>query len=562
MGFGALARANKEKGLGNREERRAVGNTRVAARFAAALLSLLTACPLPALAASSPTAAFLKIPLDARAVGLGAGAAAVGEGVGAVALNPAGFGFARQQELALLYAPHLQGSSLGYLAYGRPTAFGSLGISHLSMRSGAMDGRDDDGRPTGSFSAEDRAIGVSWAAPLAGRVPVFGAAAVGVQAKFLTSRIGSHQASTYAFDLGAQSGRRVGNLPLRFGVALKNLGPGLALQERKDPLPLQLSLAVAAQPAGLLTVSAGASRYLVGERTELSLGTEVAPISGFFFRGNYGMLRAGGSATQNLPQLSWGLGMRLASWQVDYAMMPLGELGSTQRLNLTMRFGTPRAAPALLFGEPDRAAARLRSLVDVAWDEVRQGRFSAAEVHLQRALDADPSNTRLAGMLARARELAADLSSAEGSLAWAVLARRGAAAFIDGRDLREAAVFLRQAYQEAPEEARLLALLNRVEKAAKLPELTKASGLASSNGFVDERLRGARNAIYDGGYELGARRAREVLEVDPRNVRALEILGSARYLQGDLLEARAAWEEALRLEPGSRAVTEHLERIR
>lgn len=524
--------------------------------LAAVLLPFLNAAPAWA---ASPTAAFLKIPLDARAVGLGGGIAALAEGVGAVSENPAGFGLLRQHELSLLYAPHLQGTSLDYLAYGRPTRFGSMGMSHLSLRSGGLDGRDDEGRPTGSFSAEDRAIGLSWAAPLAVDTPLFGRPAVGVQAKHVSSRIGSRQGSTFAFDVGAQSASRLGALPVRLGLAIRNLGSGLALQDRRDPLPLLVSFGAAAQPLGMLTVSAGGSRHLNEQRNEFSLGAEVAPLSGFFFRGNYGMLRSGG-AQAAVPQLSWGMGLRLPLGQLDYAFMPLGELGSTQRLNLTMRFGAPATlAPALPRSEMAGGRARAQSLVQLAWESLREGRLAAAAIHFQRAADAEPANVRLAGVAARAQEAASDLPAIEG--AGSPLARRGAAAFVDGRDLREAVVLLRQAYERATGDARLLALLNRAERAAK-EEITGKPVLARSAGFVEERLRLAKIAIYDGNYELGARRAAEALEIEPKSVQALAVLGSARYLLGSKAQARQAWERALALDPANRDLAEYLETAR
>ncbi|MBI4423812.1 MAG: PorV/PorQ family protein [Elusimicrobia bacterium] len=535
-----------------------------------ALTSLLPLIlPVSAAAAESPTAAFLKIPLDARAVGLGAGNQAMAEGIGAVSENPAGFGLARQQEAALLYAPHLKGASLGYVAYGGPTRFGSLGVSHVSLRSGALDGRDDEGRPTGGFSAEDRAIGVSWAAPLKLGGPLLGSAAIGGQVKHVSSRIGSYQASTFAFDFGAQAGRRLGTLPVRFGVAIRNLGAGLALQERRDPLPLNVSFGAAVQAARMVTISAGASRYLAGERSELSVGAEVSPASRFFLRGNYGMLRGGGAAPQVLPQLSWGLGLRLGSAQVDYALMPLGELGHSQRLSLTMRFGTPARTAGLGLAASSSGEIPARSLVQAAFDEIRAGRLAAAAVQLQRALDAEPGDRRLYGLLSRARAAAFDLPLIDPGAAWSASARRGAAAFVDGRDPREAVVFLRKAYEQSAAEAAspeagddgLLALLNRAERAAKVSEPTGRSAL-SRPGFVEERLRSARQAVYDGNYRLGARRASEALEIDPRNVKALQVLGSAHFLMGSRAEARKAWRQALSLKPGDPSTLEYLEKVR
>lgn len=532
---------------------------------------LVAACVLPALLpspvlAEKATAAFLKIPVDARAVGLGAGIVAVAEGAAAMAQNPAGLGLAPSQELFVLYAPQPFGTELGHLGYGHPTRLGVFGLSYLNFRSGRINGRDEQGRPTGQFSAEDRATGVSWSRPLGLKVPLAGQMAAGAHFKHISSRIGSYEASSYAFDLGLQSGRRLGSWPAQFGLAIRNLGPGLAYQERTDPLPLNIGYGVAFQPLGPVTISLGGTRYLAGERDEFSIGTELSPFSRLTLRGNYGMIRSGDgqASAAALPLLSWGFGLRLARYQFDYAFMPLGELGSTQRLSLTMRFGAlgrAKLGGALrLVDETPWASPLKRDRVRLISQALREGRIAVAAAQLERAYDAEPGNAALFGMLQRAREVRAEFPviAEEG---WGVLARRGAAAFVEGHNLREAVLWFRQAYEEDPENDRLLAVLNRVERQAGVPEPSRRLAQGSAAGFIEERLLGARNAAYDGHYELAVRRTTEVLEIRPDHVRALEIKGSAHFLMGARGEARAAWQRVIEIEPGNSQVAEYLAKV-
>lgn len=302
---------------------------------------LLLAAPSGAFARSSG-AAFLKIPIDARALALGAGAAPLCEGAWALTSNPAGIGVGGLKETALLYGPHLQGTSLGFAAYAHPTALGTLGAGLLALRTGEMEGRSEQGAPAGAFTAEDRAFLLSFARGLEGGGAHAGSR-IGTTFKVIQSRIASYHASGFALDIGGQT--PIPGAPLRLGLSLQNLGPGLVFLAGRDPLPLNFSAGVSARTAGALTLTAGLRRGLVEHRTEFGLGAELELGSGLpggwrlLLRGGLGL--AGGSRSDAVPPALpvGGVGLQQGRVQLDYAFLPLGELGSMQRVGLTVRFG-------------------------------------------------------------------------------------------------------------------------------------------------------------------------------------------------------------------------------
>ena len=51
------------------------------------------------------------------------------------------------------------------------------------------------------------------------------------------------------------------------------------------------------------------------------------------------------------------------------------------------------------------------------------------------------------------------------------------------------------------------------------------------------------------------------MKLEPRNIRALEIMGSAYYMTGDQKQANAAWQEALDIEPNNQAVAGYLTEV-
>ena len=152
--------------------------------------------------------------------------------MGAINYNPAGLGQLRDKEITALYAPQLQGMNLDYFAYALPTEMGSFGISYRTLTSGALDGRDDVGNQTSGFSAQDSAYAVSFGrAFFADDERPSGLCRLGANLKYITSRIGSYSASTYAADLGAQFPMKFGSVPVAAGAAMNNIG---ALYEGGD----------------------------------------------------------------------------------------------------------------------------------------------------------------------------------------------------------------------------------------------------------------------------------------------------------------------------------------
>lgn len=319
------------------------------------LAAALAAAAAPGAAARESGAAFLKLPVEARALGLGPGAPALSEGAWSMAANPAGLAAARSKEASFLYGPHLGGTSLGYAAYVHPTRLGTLGAGLLAFRSGGLEGRDEQGSPTGSFSAEDRAFILSLGRAL-GEPAEGGAPRLGAALKVLQSRIASYAAHGYALDLGAQA--PVPGTGLRAGLAVQNLGSGLALLSRRDPLPLALSGGLTARLGGALSVTGGMRRLVNESRTEWGLGAEAE--LGSSVEGGWGLVLRAGCALPGGPRASGsapalpaaGLGLRLGAVALDYAFAPMGELGSMQRVGVTVRFGArvddelppPRAA--------------------------------------------------------------------------------------------------------------------------------------------------------------------------------------------------------------------------
>ena len=165
-------------------------------------------------------------------------------------------------------------------------------------------------------------------------------------------------------------------------------------------------------------------------------------------------------------------------------------------------------------------------------------------------------------MVARLMSVTTFMPQATGGEESQIFIRKGASAYVDCRDLRGAVNALRYAYNKNPKDEKLLGLLNLVEKEANMPELTRRMDGPEQFTWVDQKIFDARQSVYDGKYDTAVRRAQDVLDLEPNNVTALEIMGSAFYMMEQKAKAMAVWRRVLEIDPNNRSVREFVESLR
>ena len=215
-----------------------------------ALLVLLTASQPALLSAQEQPlnagALFLAFPVGAQAVGMGQTATAA-SGHGEVAFwNPAGLATLSDDEFALHTATLVAGKSSVLGAYFPSRGIGVLGGAVYLVDYGDLPRTDIDGNTIARLAARNFEFMASYATNLAGSV-VFGVSYKLVQFRVDCSgdcsNLPAGAGTTHAIDLGGQF--RVGpGGPLRIGVALRNVGFRLQVQNQAqaDPLPTRLAI--------------------------------------------------------------------------------------------------------------------------------------------------------------------------------------------------------------------------------------------------------------------------------------------------------------------------------
>ena len=301
----------------------------------AAVASLALTASLRAEVTSS---AFLKIGAGAEAAALGGAYAAKADGPNAIYWNPAGLAGA-ERSFTLTHTALYNEASHDFAAFTAKGPGGNVGAAITWLSYGSLSGRDVNGLSADGFSAEDMALSLAYAGNYAKNIDV------GIAGKYIHSRIGGDSGGAFALDAGVNWQTPVKNL--KVALTAQNLGPEFKFAGNKAPLPLAWGLGASYTGINKLELTMdGRARPKDGD-DELCLGAGYKVAKVLVLRAGYNSKAAksgksektkGLNALDNLRGLSAGFGVDVASFKLDYAFTPYGELGNAQRITLSTGF--------------------------------------------------------------------------------------------------------------------------------------------------------------------------------------------------------------------------------
>jgi tetratricopeptide (TPR) repeat protein len=490
--------------------------------------------------------AFMSYGVGARALGMGGAFFAISDDATASYWNPAGLTLIERKELSFMQAQMFEQTSLNFIGIALPTASkGTFGIFMNQMTSSGFEKVSIEVDPNtneiinlksiGSFNVSERAIGFSWGRMVSKKL------AFGVGIRNITRMVDVSQDSFKTIDL-AMNFNVSKVYRLAFGV--QNIF-SMKSGDTDDEFPIIFKLGQSFSLfKGSLIFDLDLTKTQGGGQN-IRFGGEYWPLYWASFR--FGIL-----ATPQIQEASFGIGLKYKGLNLDIAQ-GIHTLGNTTKFSVGFRFGESTKA---------RQDTEIRNIIRQAMQYFKSGYFSKAVEKLKAALDADPGNTEIRNMLDKLTNAITYVPNATGNDEIQTLIRRGIVAYVDGKDLRSAVNLLRHAYNKNPKDDKLLSLLNMIEKEAGVSELTRRPEGPEMFTLIDQKIYDARQAIYEGKYDVALRRAQDILDLEPNNETALEIMGSAFYLMDQKAKAKTVWEKVLEINPNNKMVKQFLEQIK
>ncbi|MFH2204924.1 MAG: PorV/PorQ family protein [Elusimicrobiota bacterium] len=327
--------------------------------IAAALTALPGLFPLFAFAAGPGTSAatFLNLGFGARPLSVGEAYVAVADDASALHYNPAGLAYpgspatlsdGRKYEMLVSHSVHIQDIQMTQLGFmKRPYGFS---VTHLGL--GGIERRTaESAQPEGSFGASDLMLGASIGRKYRG-------IGFGATGKLIRQSIGEYSATAYAIDMGALY--RMRHTPLSFGAGLTNVGTKMKFVNQGFPLPTTLRVGMTYGLTKRFPHALSLQIDLPRDNAPaLRLGMEYLGFGPISLRAGYrtystaqrsaALGRGLGSAAPGLAEfygMFMGFGFRSKIGNLDYAILPIGELGNAHRLSFTLKFGRVGSRPA------------------------------------------------------------------------------------------------------------------------------------------------------------------------------------------------------------------------
>jgi hypothetical protein len=283
--------------------------------------------------AGTTSAQFLKLGVGARAVAMGEAFTGLADDVTAIYWNPAGLIHVEDQEVSAMRALWVSDISFNWIAYARKGNGESLGVALVYLTSGDIAKYDNRGNAVNeSYNVSDSAFIVSYARQI-------GHLSLGANLKFLNSRLEEELASGVAADVGV-TGRLFSNDKINFGVVVQNMGEGLEFMRQRYPLPLNIRSGVSFKTFKDRLILTSDLNLPVDDVMNAHVGAEYRYSMGvmdFLPRIGYKTTTIG--AMNALSGLSLGFGVIYGNISVNYAWVPYWELGDTNRVDVSFKFG-------------------------------------------------------------------------------------------------------------------------------------------------------------------------------------------------------------------------------
>lgn len=309
---------------------------------------------------------FLKLGIDARAIGMGEAYTAVTDDVSSLYWNPAGIAKKFGNQIMFSHTNWPASIMHEFIGYTTETDYGMIGLQVSVLHMDDMEVMDESNfGPTGEkFTASNIAIGLTYANSLTDKF------SFGATGKYLREDIWEENFNSFSVDLGTLYNTGYKNLTI--GMSLRNFGPdvkyevdydgdglidedpfdlfdndgdGLVDEDRPETefkIPMNFSLGACIdlmREDNRYWIASAQLDNCVDRKETWNLGTE--------YNYNNMFLRGGYQIGYDAASYSFGFGVkvptRIGTFNVDYAYTDMGRLAedfmsSAHRISLKMEF--------------------------------------------------------------------------------------------------------------------------------------------------------------------------------------------------------------------------------
>jgi tetratricopeptide (TPR) repeat protein len=492
---------------------------------------------------------FLSWGAGARSFGMGQAFFAVSDDASATYWNPAGLTQLDRKEVTALHVNLFADTSYDFISYVHPTPkLGVFGVNLTRLYSGGFEKiavKYDQNKQDiisienlGSFADMQMALTGAYGKKIREDI------SVGMSMKYLTHTLDTSTNGFITFDTTAMVDGTIHNLPdVRMAFGIQNLlSSGFGDTDDKLPLIFRFGVSDSFMRKKLL-VDFDINKSMKANM-EWHIGAEYWVL-------NFAALRIGFQGEQGIRETTAGFGLKYKDYGFDYAFA-IHDLGLSHRVSGSWRFG-----PSV----SQNREVLVRRYLQEGMEAYRQGNFLLSFNRLEAALDVEPGNAEVKKMVNRMQLVIGYLTSAPGETEEMTSIRKGVAGYLEGED-KTAINAMRYAYYKNPKNMKLLALLNKIERDAGL--IVTDAYKEDMVGFtiIDQKIYDARQAIIEGKYDQALIKCQEVLNLEPQNVTALEIMGSSFFMMDQPDKARQAWMKVLEIDPTNKVIPQFINQLK
>lgn len=291
---------------------------------------------------NNTTYSFLRLDASARSAALGGSFVSITNDPNIIFYNPAGLSTLTSRKASFGFLKHVLDINSGYASFSEHlSSLGWFGAGITFINYGSFTQTDELGNKLGNFNANEIAFILGYSNYLYEKINC------GISAKFIYSAIADARSSAYAFDVGTlyifepeqiTIGASILNIGRQINPYLKTredlpLDVKIGVSKRLEHLPLLLNLSFNRLNENPGNVFTRFQMFSIGG--EFTVSDEVRLRFGYNNQ-NRKELKIGTSA--GLAGFSFGGGLILKDYHVDYALTSLGKVGEMHRITVSVSF--------------------------------------------------------------------------------------------------------------------------------------------------------------------------------------------------------------------------------